>query len=1158
EEIRVQWNKPEDYNFVAGYEIVHDIPDRDSPIRVGKNRRSISFNKVDDGFHSFGVRTIATDGDRSKYKMTSIVVDDPFDANVPRIASGLAKGVFCTSNAFMANDPGLIDNILTFEDSSFAMSPIQDDSITYSSEFAVEATWKIDVDGIPVQTIQNPTKLENLLETFWVLFDQSGANPTDDAPFKLIEWDFLSLKDLYFWKDESGTTFTSPGGTVTIPARSNIMTGSGTSFLTDLSLGTVLKLGGASLGAKGAHVVSIISDTEAIIDRSFNQAVTAFTYQIPALDLDLENDAVVGSVRKPYGSTIVEFVSYITVDPTLVKTFRQDEEPLPPAKYNLKVGDLWYDTDNNERMHRWDGTDWINVMSKGQATGYFQPNSGPTQSNPYLLRNTDIWFDTANDDNQHRWNEGTNDWDDIENSPWTLGLLGGNDIAARADGITHFLLQDELPLETDLINYGLGDRFGEGDIWVDTGAANASWRWDNTGNVWVSSKTNATSQVVYTQSSEPTTGSLLEGDIWFDTDEDNKQRVFRQGAWELVSSNVGAVQTPIFMVFTGQSNATASDLATASGMTTNSAVYDWTNGGVGSVFDWEVVNPNASERADFVSSVLYTGMRLGGVGNIGWAAADRIQRETGRTVYMLTTHRGGAPIAEWLGIEALKVELDDQITDALASTELTTAGITKADIVIWMQGESDAIQNDDGYIANLNEVISNADGNGWHVEDHTRWFFCELSYAHVTTQSRNASFHIYDNTSTEYYRVVSSRGRATLDNVHYTGAALIDIGETAGLAASVLPAAKTVQRTAGNITFGAHAKQRDIAETNKDLSTVTIHNVNDQHIRLINDDADTIWDIGMSAGADENLIIDTAGAGALWIGALASITPATGRLRCYSIEQVGGGFGALTSDFLRVLDDIDVVTNEWWFQTDSGNLNITQNTGAGLLGIGGVFSVDPATGIVAIASGDIDNPGIAFDAQSNTGLYYTANAMRITTAGFNVFTMSALANVSEANLSVGGNQLSNVLNPSAGNHVGDMDFNDGRYYRPNTILKASNGSYSVPSISFTNDPDTGMFTSGTNNLQFASGGNLVLSVSALAVQPSALLDMNNLRIQNVLNPTAADHVGDRGYNDLRYLPIAGNTTSQLRLKSLGVGTTASSTTGHIRATNNIIAYYSDE
>ena len=36
------------------------------------------------------------------------------------------------------------------------------------------------------------------------------------------------------------------------------------------------------------------------------------------------------------------------------------------------------------------------------------------------------------------------------------------------------------------------------------------------------------------------------------------------------------------------------------------------------------------------------------------------------------------------------------------------------------------------------------------------------------------------------------------------------------------------------------------------------------------------------------------------------------------------------------------------------------------------------------------------------------------------------------------------------------------------------------------------------------------------------------------------------------------TTSDVQFKSLGVGTAASGTTGEIRATNNITAYYSDE
>jgi hypothetical protein len=90
-----------------------------------------------------------------------------------------------------------------------------------------------------------------------------------------------------------------------------------------------------------------------------------------------------------------------------------------------------------------------------------------------------------------------------------------------------------------------GPGLNEGDIWFDTNDGNKQYFY--TGTAWVSVQDTAIAAAaaaasaaqstadgknrIYRQTTQPTGGTYVEGDLWFDTDDDNKIYRFTSGSW---------------------------------------------------------------------------------------------------------------------------------------------------------------------------------------------------------------------------------------------------------------------------------------------------------------------------------------------------------------------------------------------------------------------------------------------------------------------------------------------------------------------------------------------------------------------------------------------------------------------------------------------------
>jgi hypothetical protein len=163
---------------------------------------------------------------------------------------------------------------------------------------------------------------------------------------------------------------------------------------------------------------------------------------------------------------------------------------------------------------------------------------------------------------------------------------------------------------------------------------------------------------------------------------------------------------PIFIVLTGQSNGQGVNVA-VNPLVSNPRVFDLCTAGgsppqTTTTLDWRVADFTTVSAKPDVDTGIYTGYVGGQHGNIALACANRIQEQTGRDVYVVQVSKGSLSIDDWLSVDPIKIGaiLNDRVAFALATPELTAAGITAPDAVLWIQGEADAFDTNAVYQAN--------------------------------------------------------------------------------------------------------------------------------------------------------------------------------------------------------------------------------------------------------------------------------------------------------------------------------------------------------------------------------------------------------------------------------------------------------------------------
>jgi predicted phage tail protein len=227
EELRVEWDAPEDFDYISGYELLHTVEGIDSPIAV--NSTSYSFKDLPNDLYTFRVRTVSTKGNKSRYLSVNYNVSDPFENNVTRLQEGIPAGIRGSSTLVVNSN-----NQLGFEVDPTTVVSVGDEITTART---IDSDDNISLVG--VQSTPNVDYSVILL----------------GSTIELAYYESAALENLDYWKriPDGGTYLSSQSnnwsnitGSVSVPARSNRVTGVGTTWRTTLNPRDILLFGSAT------------------------------------------------------------------------------------------------------------------------------------------------------------------------------------------------------------------------------------------------------------------------------------------------------------------------------------------------------------------------------------------------------------------------------------------------------------------------------------------------------------------------------------------------------------------------------------------------------------------------------------------------------------------------------------------------------------------------------------------------------------------------------------------------------------------------------------------------------------------------------------------------------------------------------------------------
>jgi hypothetical protein len=208
------------------------------------------------------------------------------------------------------------------------------------------------------------------------------------------------------------------------------------------------------------------------------------------------------------------------------KTYRQAS---PPTGTDINDGDLWFDTDDGNKLYMRVAGAWVSVqdlaIAAAQTTADGKNKIFRSPTPPTATAIGDTWFDTANGNKLYFWN-GTA-WIDVQDDAISAAQ-------ATADSKVKTFYQASAPTASEV-----------GDIWFDTDDGFKQYFWN--GTAWTSVQDTAIAAAnnaataaqttadgknrVYRQGTAPG-GTLAVGDLWFNTAEDNKPNRWNGSAWE--------------------------------------------------------------------------------------------------------------------------------------------------------------------------------------------------------------------------------------------------------------------------------------------------------------------------------------------------------------------------------------------------------------------------------------------------------------------------------------------------------------------------------------------------------------------------------------------------------------------------------------------------
>lgn len=231
-----------------------------------------------------------------------------------------------------------------------------------------------------------------------------------------------------------------------------------------------------------------------------------------------------------------------------IDTFWQATPPSSSAE-----GDIWFDTDDGYKQYRRTSGAWvlaadtrigqaISDAADAQATADGKVRTFVQAAAPMAESIGDLWFDTDDGYKPHRWNGSS--WISVQDTSIAAALAAANDAQATADGKIATFYQTTAP------SSGVSS---VGDLWFDTDDGFKQYRYS--GSAWViaadtrigqaitdAADAQATADgkvVTFVQTSAPTAEAV--GDLWLDSDDGNKLYRWSGSAWVALPVGTGAI-----------------------------------------------------------------------------------------------------------------------------------------------------------------------------------------------------------------------------------------------------------------------------------------------------------------------------------------------------------------------------------------------------------------------------------------------------------------------------------------------------------------------------------------------------------------------------------------------------------------------------------------
>lgn len=240
------------------------------------------------------------------------------------------------------------------------------------------------------------------------------------------------------------------------------------------------------------------------------------------------------------------------------------------------VGDIWIDTDDNNKLYRWDGSSWvlsrdtgittaISAAADAQATADGKVVTFYQASAPTAEAIGDLWIDSDDSNKLYRWSGSS--WVLARDAGIAAAIAAAANAQATADGKIDTFYQASMPSGT------------LGDLWFDTDDSNKLYRHNGTtfvlarddgiaAAITAAAGAQATADgkvTTFYTTSTPTAEAI--GDLWYNSS-NNLLKRWNGSAWVDVAS-VGA---PSGTTVAGRDSSTIASTIGSSGVITTNNV----------------------------------------------------------------------------------------------------------------------------------------------------------------------------------------------------------------------------------------------------------------------------------------------------------------------------------------------------------------------------------------------------------------------------------------------------------------------------------------------------------------------------------------------------------------------------------------------------------